>query len=238
MWDEITYPFPNFNRATVEIWGWISNFIAQFMMGVITSPCGPILQSWSCKWLQAWGKRSPMTSVASQISTSQTDNIGVVSQWTNDVLITSSLRQNNVATSFWRIVFITLLLCHVSFGIWLTWWDITNHKMIISMPEMDRDSHCIRVRNVHRIFTDSWGPWHKLTHDYEQDDTEEPIRISIDTQSPFNFTELQGNTMLKKRVIWISRLTGVKMSLNQPPVLNINRWPYCFPCFHGAYGVR
>ena len=30
MWDEITYPFPSFNRATVEVWGWISNFIPHF----------------------------------------------------------------------------------------------------------------------------------------------------------------------------------------------------------------
>ena len=26
-WDEITYPFPNFNGATVDVWEWISNFI-------------------------------------------------------------------------------------------------------------------------------------------------------------------------------------------------------------------
>ena len=25
--DEITYPIPNFNGATVEVWEWISNFI-------------------------------------------------------------------------------------------------------------------------------------------------------------------------------------------------------------------
>ena len=27
MWDEITYPFPNFNGCTVELWEWISNVI-------------------------------------------------------------------------------------------------------------------------------------------------------------------------------------------------------------------
>ena len=27
VWSEITYPFPNFNGITVEIWEWISNFI-------------------------------------------------------------------------------------------------------------------------------------------------------------------------------------------------------------------
>ena len=30
MHDEITYPFPNFNGATVEVWEWISNFISHF----------------------------------------------------------------------------------------------------------------------------------------------------------------------------------------------------------------
>ena len=39
VWDEITYPFPNFNGATVEVWEWISNFIPHFMMNVITYPC-------------------------------------------------------------------------------------------------------------------------------------------------------------------------------------------------------
>ena len=32
VWDEITYPFPNFNGATVEVWEWISNYIPHFMM--------------------------------------------------------------------------------------------------------------------------------------------------------------------------------------------------------------
>ena len=36
VWDEITYPFPNFNGATVEVWGWIGNFIPPFIMDVIT----------------------------------------------------------------------------------------------------------------------------------------------------------------------------------------------------------
>ena len=47
VWDEITYsflnfngyPFLNFNGATVEVYEWISNFIPQFMMYVITYPC-------------------------------------------------------------------------------------------------------------------------------------------------------------------------------------------------------
>ena len=36
MWDEITYPFPNFNGYTVE---WISNFIPLFIVDVLTYPC-------------------------------------------------------------------------------------------------------------------------------------------------------------------------------------------------------
>ena len=36
VWDEITYPFLNFNGCTVEVYEWISNFIPYFIMDVIT----------------------------------------------------------------------------------------------------------------------------------------------------------------------------------------------------------
>ena len=39
VWDEITYPFLNFNGATVEIKEWINNFIPHFSRHVITYPC-------------------------------------------------------------------------------------------------------------------------------------------------------------------------------------------------------
>ena len=39
VWDEITYPFPNFNGATVEACEWISYFIQPFIMDMITYPC-------------------------------------------------------------------------------------------------------------------------------------------------------------------------------------------------------
>ena len=35
----MTYPFPNFNGATVEAWEWIKNFIQSFAGYVITYPC-------------------------------------------------------------------------------------------------------------------------------------------------------------------------------------------------------
>ena len=38
LWDEITYPSPNFNYATVEIWECINNFIPHFIRGVLTYP--------------------------------------------------------------------------------------------------------------------------------------------------------------------------------------------------------
>ena len=34
--DEITYQFPNFNGATVEVWEWKCNIIQHFVMDVIT----------------------------------------------------------------------------------------------------------------------------------------------------------------------------------------------------------
>ena len=39
VWDEITYPFPNFNALTVKVWGWISNFIPHSTDHVITYQC-------------------------------------------------------------------------------------------------------------------------------------------------------------------------------------------------------
>ena len=39
MWDEITYPFSNFNSWTVEVWEWISNSILDIIIDVITYPC-------------------------------------------------------------------------------------------------------------------------------------------------------------------------------------------------------
>ena len=39
MWDEIIFPFPNFNGCTVEVWEWISNFISYFTGHVIIYPC-------------------------------------------------------------------------------------------------------------------------------------------------------------------------------------------------------
>ena len=42
IWDEITYPFPNFNGCTVEVWEWMNNFTLHFTGHVITFPCrGP-----------------------------------------------------------------------------------------------------------------------------------------------------------------------------------------------------
>ena len=39
VWDEITYPFLNFNGCTVEVLEWISDFISHLTEHVITYPC-------------------------------------------------------------------------------------------------------------------------------------------------------------------------------------------------------
>ena len=44
-WDEITYPYPNLNGSTVDVWEWISNFISRILIDVITYPSGD--KSWS-----------------------------------------------------------------------------------------------------------------------------------------------------------------------------------------------
>ena len=38
VWDEITYPFPNLNSCTIEVWERISNFTPHNIMDVITYP--------------------------------------------------------------------------------------------------------------------------------------------------------------------------------------------------------
>ena len=37
--DEITYPFPNFIRCTVDVSEWIGNFIPHVIIDAITNPC-------------------------------------------------------------------------------------------------------------------------------------------------------------------------------------------------------
>ena len=39
MWDEITYPFTNFNSCTIEVWQEISNFITHFIIYAINYLC-------------------------------------------------------------------------------------------------------------------------------------------------------------------------------------------------------
>ena len=59
VWNEVTYPFANFNGTTVEVWEWISNILLHFIMDVITYPC------WDQK-LKNIRKRGPrMTGFAS-----------------------------------------------------------------------------------------------------------------------------------------------------------------------------
>ena len=39
VWDEITYPFPNFNGSNVEVWEFISNIMPHVIKYVITHTC-------------------------------------------------------------------------------------------------------------------------------------------------------------------------------------------------------
>ena len=58
VWDEITYPFPNFNGVTVEVWEWISNFIPCFLSMWFLIHAGIILKGAtgdvSMIYLMAW----------------------------------------------------------------------------------------------------------------------------------------------------------------------------------------
>ena len=55
VWDEITYPFSNFNGCTIELWERINKFILYLMMDVITYSAR--IKVHPCQWkgLQAAG---------------------------------------------------------------------------------------------------------------------------------------------------------------------------------------
>ena len=46
MWDAITYPFLNFNGATIEVCEWISKFKPHFTGHVVTYPCCEMHTLW------------------------------------------------------------------------------------------------------------------------------------------------------------------------------------------------
>ena len=39
VWDEITYPFPNFNGYPTDVYKWKSNLNTHFIINVIIYPC-------------------------------------------------------------------------------------------------------------------------------------------------------------------------------------------------------
>ena len=54
VWGEITYPYLYFNGSATEVWECVSNFIFNFIMGVITYPCWVYSYSMSVKGQHWW----------------------------------------------------------------------------------------------------------------------------------------------------------------------------------------
>ena len=48
VWDEISYPIPNFYSCTVVVWEWINNFIPYSIIDVITYQCWYFWSAYSC----------------------------------------------------------------------------------------------------------------------------------------------------------------------------------------------
>ena len=39
VWDEITYPFLNYNGCTIDVWEWINKFVQHSILDVIIHSC-------------------------------------------------------------------------------------------------------------------------------------------------------------------------------------------------------
>ena len=63
VWVEITYPFPNFSGATVEVWEWVSNFIPHFTGHVIICAGTKVNSLWPSDAIWRQGSRSTLVQV-------------------------------------------------------------------------------------------------------------------------------------------------------------------------------
>ena len=66
VWVEITYPFPNFNGYTVEVWEWISNFIPLLYWAcnyLSTQAISEWLHPWFTALIHRWVKTEPQRPV-------------------------------------------------------------------------------------------------------------------------------------------------------------------------------
>ena len=96
VWDEMTYPFVNFNDEAVEILEWISNFIPYFTGHVITYPCcdlgSPRLECQS-KTVRTWNRWHNHGSL--WILIIMTSQLHVIHWPRGDVAIISKVRFSN-----------------------------------------------------------------------------------------------------------------------------------------------
>ena len=51
----MTYPFPNINGATVEVWKWISNFIPHIVMDANTFYYMEVITDFGCQLDEPYG---------------------------------------------------------------------------------------------------------------------------------------------------------------------------------------
>ena len=79
VWDEITYPFPNFNSCTVEVWELISNVISNYIMNVIIYSC------WNWSWSMSIKEASDLagSQVSCPVCTQHCVFIIMLPLWTN-----------------------------------------------------------------------------------------------------------------------------------------------------------
>ena len=124
VWDKITYPFPNFNGATLEVWEWVSNFIPHFIMGLITYPC------WDLSW-------SMLVKGAPGVYFIKLPMLNWAHQWQADIMLAMGLTYNTVQLA-WCIFdnFFVLNSCNTRLQSWMFPDKLTTWLKSLMFPDI------------------------------------------------------------------------------------------------------
>ena len=148
VWYEITYQFPSFNGATVEVCEWICNFIWHFIGHVITYPCKRLAAYFIEEDLPSLVK-SPLDISNLNADTSVTKE----SNWSNwQQIITDS--ENGSAQIRWQAI----IWSDIDWNIWCHMAILTTPQWVslLLMGWFSQGLTTLRLRQYGRHFADNF----------------------------------------------------------------------------------